>query len=233
MTRPDQQRDLSRALRRSIEEVGREITLARTNLALTERAAARVAGVSPATQRRAETGDSRVQIETLGRVAHGVGLKIWLKAFPVRDPSLRDTGQLRIAEYLGSIAHSSLRVAFELGLGNGRSIDTVAFGPTEIVAYEIERMVADLQDRYRMADAKRAELASQHQRPVRLVVVVEDSRQNRRVLGEHEAFTRTLLPAGSRQVLVALRSGQPLGRDGLLWTRSRRQPGGCSPSRGV
>ncbi len=202
--------------------LGQEVVLARTGLGLTRGAAARLARVSPNTQRRVEEGDPRTTLMTACRVADALGLKVWVRAFPARTPSLRDTGQLRIAEWLRSTAHPSFRVLLELGLGNGRAIDTVLLGATEIVAMEIERLLSDLQAQYRSAAAKRDEVATRHQRPVRLVLVVEDTRRNRAAAREHLALIRAMLPAGSREVLAALRNGQPLGRDGLLWVRPRR-----------
>jgi len=202
--------------------IGHEVTLARTNLALTRYAAARLAGVSPSTQKRVEEGDPSISIDTASRVADAIGLKLWAKAFPIRTPSLRDTGQLRIAAFLRSLASDAFRVTLELGLGNGRSIDITFFGPVEIIAAEIERLLADLQAQYRAAAAKRDELALIHQRPVRLVLVVEDNRRNRAAVRDHAALIGSMLPAGSREVLRALRGGQPLGRDGILWVRPPR-----------
>lgn len=202
--------------------IGREITLARANLGLTIRAAARLAGVSPTTQRRVEDGDPRTQLDTLCRCAVAVGLKLWGKAFPARTPSLRDTGQLRVAEHVRSMCHRALRVVLELAVGNGRSIDTAIFGALEIVAMEIERLVTDFQAQYRSAVAKRDELAALHQRPVRLVLAIEDTRRNRELIREHEALIRSALPAGSREIARALRSGEPINRDGILWVRPNR-----------
>lgn len=202
-------------------DIGREVTLARTNLALTVRAAARVAGVSPETQQRVERGDSKVQVDTLCRVAAAMGLKVWARAFPFSTLSLRDTGQLRIAEVLRAMANAAYRVATEFALGNGRSADEVFFGATEIIHAEIERLLADFQAQYRSAAAKRDELAALHQRPVRLVLVIEDTRRNRAAVREHAALIRSMLPATTRDVLRSLRTGEPLGRDGMLWIRPR------------
>jgi transcriptional regulator with XRE-family HTH domain len=85
--------------------VGREVLLARTNLRVSQRRAARLARVSPGTQRRVEDGDPSVAWDTACRVASAVGLKVWAKAFPAAEPTLRDTGQLRIANYLRELAH--------------------------------------------------------------------------------------------------------------------------------
>jgi transcriptional regulator with XRE-family HTH domain len=200
--------------------IGREALLLRTNLGLTVRTAARLAGVAPSTYQRVEDGDGAVQLDTLCRVAASVGLKVWAKAFPVRHPSLRDTGQLRLAEHIRSLVPASQRVAIELALGNQRSIDLAVFGPLEIIAIEIERIIGDFQAQHRAAAAKRDELAASHRRPVRLVVVLQDTRRNRAAVREHEPLIRSALPAGSRQILLALRTGRPLGRDGLLWLRS-------------
>lgn len=214
-------RDWERMARALAESIGREVVLARTNLGLTRRRAARVAGVSPQTQERIEAGDASVRLDTVCRVAGAVGLKVWAKVFPVSVPSLRDTGQLRIAEILRSAAHIAYRVVIELGMGNGRSADEVFFGPEEIIHTEIERFLADYQAQYRSASAKRDELAAHHHRPVRLVLVVEDTLRNRAVVRQHAALIASALPAGSREVMRAIRTGRPLGRDGMLWIRPR------------
>jgi len=211
--------DPLRMAREASLAIGQEVTLARTNHALTIRAAARLAGVAPATQQRVEAGDPVVGIVTVCRVAAPLGLKVWGKAFPASAPSLRDTGQLRIAQHLRKVASPALRVDLEHGLGNGRAIDAVMLGVDEIIAGEIERLLADLQAQYRVADAKRIELAALHRRPVRLVLVVEDTRRNRAVAREHAGLVRSMLPASSREIMRAIRTGEPLGRDGLVWVR--------------
>lgn len=211
-------RSMSRAMAKSI---GDEVLLARANLGLSRRHASRLARVSPQTQERVERGDPSVALDTACRVAAALGLKLWAKAFPARSPSLRDTGQLRIAEYLRVLAHASYRVTIELGLGNGRSADEVFFGVDEIIDTEIERHLADWQRQYRTAADKRDELAAAHQRAVRLVIAIEDTEHNRAVARGHESLIRAMLPAGSREVMRALRTGRPLGRDGLLWVRPR------------
>ena len=202
-------------------DIGREITLARLNLGLSRRGAALLAGVSRSTYERVEDGDPHISVDTITRVAFALGLKVWAKAFPVRTPSLRDTGQLRIAETLRQLANAAFHVVVEFGLGNGRSADLVLFGALEILHIEIERFLHDFQAQYRAAVAKRDELAGAHERPVRLVLAIEDTRHNRRMFAEHESLIRSTLPAGSREVLHALRTGEALGRDGLVWVRSR------------
>jgi transcriptional regulator with XRE-family HTH domain len=182
------------------------------------------ARVSWSTASRVQLGDSTVGLETLCAVTEAVGLDLVLRVYPGGQPSLRDSGQLVLVELLRTQAHVSWQVAVELGVGAHReAIDLVLIGATAILACEIERMATDFQAQYRRADQKRRVLAAGHQRPVRLVMAVEDTRRNRAALEAHSEFLRSVLPAGSREVLAAVRSGRPLNRDGLLWVRRRRQ----------
>jgi transcriptional regulator with XRE-family HTH domain len=203
-----------------VTRIGHEVVLGRTTLGLTRRAAAGIAGVAPSTYERVERGDASIGIGTACQVADAVGLRLWVRAFPARTPSLRDTGQLHIVEYLRELSHPSLKPAIEVGLGNLRAADLVFFSPTEIIHAEIERLIADFQDQYRRAAAKRDELAAHHARPVRLIMVVEDTQRNRQAVRDHAALINSALPASSRVILRAMRTGEPLGRDGLLWVRA-------------
>jgi transcriptional regulator with XRE-family HTH domain len=203
------------------EGIGREITLARSSHALSMRAAARLARVAPRTQSKVEAGSPTVRVEILCRVASAMGLKVWGRAFPATEPSLRDTGQLWIADSLRRRAHPSLSVAIEHALGNLRSADAVFFGATEIIHVEIERLITDYQAQYRRMAEKRDLLAEEHRRPVRLVLAIEDTARNRSAVRPHTALIATAFSAGSRDVLRALQSGTPLGRDGIVWIRRK------------
>lgn len=183
-------------------------------------AAANRVGVAWRTWARVEAGDPQAGLATLCNIGEGIGLDLVLQAYVGRQPSLRDTGQLELASRIRAQAHVSLKPTLELGVGtHGQSIDLVLFGPTEIWAIEIERMAADFQAQYRRADRKRGLLTDLHQRPVRLVLAVEDTRRNRAALEPHRGLIAEALPAQSRETLRAIRTGQPLGRDGLLWIR--------------
>lgn len=192
---------------------------------MTRQRVADLAGVSWATEVRVELGDPHLGVETMCSVAEAVGLDVVLRVYPGNQPSLRDTGQLSLAEQLVTQAHPVWQPHIELAVGqHGESIDLALFGAEEIVAVEVERMATDYQNQFRRADRKREILAAQHRRPVRLVLVVDDTRRNREALAPHLAFIRTHLPAGSREVLGSLRRGRQLGRDGLLWLRRARRP---------
>ncbi len=183
------------------------------------------ANVAPDTVRRVETGDPGVQLDTLCAVGTAVGVDVVVRGYRGRSPTLRDTGQLRLAEMLCGIASDAWHPRLEIRAGDhGEAADVRFFGPVEILDVEIERLLLDFQAQYRRNKLNCDWLAGQHQRPVRLVLVVEDTARNRAVVAQHADFVRAVLPAGSRDVLRALRSGEPLGKDGLLWLRRREPP---------
>ena len=187
--------------------------------------ASRRAGVSPDTQRRVEDGDPGISMKTLCAVGDAVGLDIVVRTYRGRGISLRDGGQLAVAEIVCGLAHPSLSPQLEVKAGDhSEACDVGFFGPIEIIATEIDRLMTDFQAQYRRNATKREWLAAQHHRPIRLLMVVEDTDRNRAALAQHADFIRTALPAGSREVLKALRTGEPLGRDGLLWIRRRKPP---------
>ncbi len=225
---PSADRSAPRALglqraRAQAEAIGQEIRLARIERGLRRSAASRRAGISADTQRRVELGDPSATMATLCVVAQAVGIDVVLRGYPGRGPSLRDTGQLGIAELIRAVAHPSWNVALEVPAGErGEAIDLVLFGSREIVAVEIDRMLVDFQAQYRRNVRKRDHLAGRHQRPVRLVMLIEDTRRNRAVHAAHATLLTSVLPAVSREVLQAVRTGRPLGRDGLAWIRRRR-----------
>lgn len=213
-----------RALRQA-EAFGVEVAMARARSRASLRTIGRRAGVSADAVRRVEIGDPAVQLDTLCAVGEAVGLDVVLKGYPASTGGLRDGGQLAIARVLSATAHSSWSAQLEVPAGDhGEAVDVGFFGVSEILAIEIDRWVPDFQDTHRRNARKREFLAGLHQRPVRLVMVVHDTTRNRRALEPHLDVIRSALPAGSREVLASLRSGQPLGRDGLLWIRPYRPP---------
>jgi transcriptional regulator with XRE-family HTH domain len=216
------------ARRRAIKQAERfasEVRMARADRGLTLKQVGRRAAVSPDTARRVENGDPGAELDTLCAVGAAVGLDVVLQAYPSNPPSLRDSGQLVLAQYLCSIAHPSWKPELEMRAGDhGEAIDLGFFGAREIIDVEIDRLILDWQKQHRRNNLKRDYLAARHQRPVRLVLAIEDTVRNRSALAPHLPFIRTVLPAGTREVRRALRTGEPLGRDGLIWIRRSRIP---------
>ena len=199
-----------------------EVRLGRAMLGMTRQQAAVRARVSWSTVARAERGSPGLALDTMCAVAAAVGLDLVVRLYPGQGPSLRDSGQLAVAEQLVAQLDGRWRPTLELSVGpHGEAIDLVLFGTDEILAVEIERALVDFQAQYRRADSKRQILAATHRRPVRLIIAVEDTRRNRAAVAPHAGFIGSGLPAGSRRILRAFRSGGALSGDGLLWWRRR------------
>jgi transcriptional regulator with XRE-family HTH domain len=204
-----------------------ELRTAQARLRISDRELARRAEVSRSTVERIKGGDPSVQVETLAAVLGAAGLDLVLQAYEGSTLSLRDTGQLEIAEAIRQAAGPAWHPVTEVAAGPyGRSADLVLYAAEEIIHIEIERGAADFQAQERSAKRKREALAAGESRPVRLVLVIEDTRANRAAMEPHAALVRSRYPAGSREILAALRSGRPLGRDGVLWVRRRTKKAG-------
>lgn len=207
------------------DSIGGEIKIGRGEHGLTRAHAARRAGVSPDTQRRVEEGDPGVSLATLCAVGEAAGLEVVVRGYRGRGHSLRDTGQMTIVELVCALAHPSWQADLEVRAGDhGEACDIGFYGPMEIINAEVERMILDFQAMHRRNARKRAYLAARHQRPVRLVIILEDTQRNRTAMALHASLISTAYPAASREVLHALRTGEPLRRDGLLWIRRRKPP---------
>jgi len=214
-----------RRIRDQAQRFGREVAIARAEHGMSRREVSRRSGVSADTVGRIEAGDPALQVDTLCAVCEAVGLDLVVNLYRGRQPSLRDAGQLRVAQILVGLAHPSLEARLEMTAGeHGEAADVVLFGASEILDAEIDRLILDFQGQYRRNVRKRDWIAAHHQRPVRLVMVLEDAPRNRAAVAPHSSFIRSVLPAGSREILEALRTGRPLGRDGLLWIRRRDPP---------
>jgi transcriptional regulator with XRE-family HTH domain len=203
-------------------KIGTDIGTSRAELGLRVEQVAERAQVAPSTVLRVIGGDAGVHLDTLCAVARAVGLNLGVKAYPGLQPRLRDTGQLRMAETLIRQAHRSWRPSLELVVGDpyGRAADLVFFGPDEIIHAELERHIVDFQAQLRAASVKRQSLQQHHHRPVRLILIIEDTPRNRSVVAAQHRVVSTALAATSRDIFRSVRSGSPLAQDGLLWIRS-------------
>lgn len=185
--------------------------------------AARRAGMNRWTWTQIERGVPAASLRTLCSAADVVGLDLVLRMYPGRGTTLRDRGQLYLAERLCGLGHPSMSHELEVRAGDhGEAIDLVFWGPREILAVEIVRRVVDFQAQYRSMTLKRDWLARHHARPVRLILALEEARPNRQALIGHSQLIRSTMPGGTRQLIAALTTGRELGADALVWLRRRR-----------
>jgi hypothetical protein len=213
-----------RLAERMAAQVGADIETSRAALAASIADVALRAGVAPSTVNRVLIGDAGVHLDTICAVGAAVGLRISVKTYPAEQPSLRDSGQLRVAEYLIGQAHPSLTPALEPPSVMHSGVRLISSSSARRKSSTTKLSVGCLTSSPRTgaANLKRESLQAQHSRPVRLVLAIEDTQRNRALVAPHQQTIQTALPATSSEILRALRTGIPLGRDGLLWVRPWR-----------
>jgi transcriptional regulator with XRE-family HTH domain len=219
--------DLARQrVRELLTYFGRELRIARVTAGLTQEQVARRAGLTQEYVSAVERAAAAPAWEAACRLATAVGTDLSLRLFPTGSVSLRDSGQLALAEVLVSEADRSWRARMEVSVGNGRAHDLVLDRPEEVAAIEIERLFADMQGQTRQGQIKRDALAQHESRPVRLIIAVPDTRAMRQLVREHADYLHRIFPVASRAIWRAIRQGTPIGGDGILFIphpRKRRE----------
>jgi hypothetical protein len=177
----------------------------------------------------AERGLTVPSLDVIRRLAAATGHDLVVRMYPADGVRLRDSGQLQVAETIRAAASPAWRVQLEVPVGaapDRRAADMVLDGPAGLVAIEVERALLDFQAQLRAAQLKRAAMAERLGRSIYLVIAVPDTRRNRAALLSHQSLVAGAMSVPSKQLWACLRSGTPLGGDGLLWVRqSTRGPG--------
>jgi transcriptional regulator with XRE-family HTH domain len=208
------------ALRQQMQRLGTEARTARPALGWTQAAAARRARFSQASVSRLEAGDTTLSISIIARTFGALGMKLVLSSYPADGVSLRDSGQLVLAKAIGAMAHPSWRTLLEAPTGEGRqAADVLLLGRTAGIHIELESALVDFQAQLRRCELKRTALQARHEMRIAFVLAVRDTARNRAGVQPHLLVIRQALPAGSREVMCAIRGGASLQRDGLLWIR--------------
>jgi transcriptional regulator with XRE-family HTH domain len=190
---------------------------------LTQRQLARLAGVSQAEVSKAERATVDISLEARCRLAAACGHELGWRLYPVATVRLRDSGQMAMAQAIVGAAHRTWRPRLEVPVapGDPRAADLVLTGPMEIIQIEIERALVDFQAQLRSAQLKRELLVAQDHRPIRLVIAVPATANNRERLAPFSEVIDRTMPAMSRTIWRAIRSGEQLGADGILFVRTR------------
>ncbi len=210
---------------------GSELQQARAAAGLTQMQLARLAGVSQSVVSRAERATRRIDWSTACALASATGHELSLRLFPVDGVALRDSGQVHAVQAIVAEAHPSWQATIEQPI-NGRdrrAADLVLRGPTETIHIEVERALVDLQAQLRAAQLKRAALVERFGHQVRLVLAIPGTRRARHSVHDLLPIAGAAMPATSRSIWAAIRSGSPLGADGFLflaphqgWPMARR-----------
>lgn len=192
---------------------------------LTEARLAQLAGLSQSEVSRAERGAGDHSLEARCRLAAACGHELGWRLYPVATVRLRDSGQLTIAQAIVSAASAQWTPHLEAPVapGDRRAADLLLTSAAEIVHVEVERALVDLQAQLRSAQLKREAFVARADRPVRLVLALPDTRAIRARLDPFGELISRGLPLSSRSIWAALRSGEPLGGDGILFVRAPRR----------
>jgi len=210
--------DVSRIAR----EFAEEFRLAASTSGLTQRQIALRAHVDQSLVSRIQRGLVVPNLELAERLSVAAGHRLSIKVLPAQGPRLRDTGQMHLAAAIRAQAHPRWKVLLEVPVAPApdlRAADLVLMQAKHAIQVEIERWLRDFQAQLRRAQLKRLALGERLERPVRLVLAVLDSQSSRSVLAQHAAIVQAALPMSPRRTWAAIRSGEALANDGLLFVR--------------
>jgi transcriptional regulator with XRE-family HTH domain len=198
-----------------LQEIGREVRVARLTAGKTQRGVASSVGTSIARISRIERGlVSAISVRQLGRVAASVGLKLYIRAFPAMR-RLLDQPQIDLLTALRERASPAWRWRVEVPIpiaGDLRAADAVATIPGCSVLVELWTRLADWQAQSRAALLKQRDLGAQ-----RLLIVLKATHANREAVRQAGSAARASLPLGSREILRALADGRDPGDNGILF----------------
>lgn len=216
-------------------EFGAEVKHRRIELGLAQREVADAAHVDRGSYSRIERGTWRaLTFVTAARIAAVLGLDLSVKIDPA-GPSIRDAGQTRrMATVLRSI-QTPLRYRVEAPLPareggfEQRACDCVIYGYGERTGVEFETVLHDVQAQRRRHALKLRGDAVDH-----FLLVIANTRANRRVLDASAEHFRELPRLRTATVLATLRAGRhpPTGHILLPTPRSSKQAAAASTIRG-
>jgi len=201
--------------RRLIATCGTDLRETRMGLGMSQRAAARAAGISASKLGRIERREVRdPSLAAICRVARVLGQTASLRLFPAGSP-VRDAGQIAVLGRLQALLGPGLRLPREVVLpiaGDLRAWDRMITGADGIAFTDAETRIGDAQ-----ALARRLEVKLRDDPRSRvLILVVARTAHNATVLREHREAFRALLPLDGAAIARSLRAGRIPTASGLI-----------------
>lgn len=206
-----------RRTRDALRRLGREHREARTAAGLSLRTCAGASGASYPQLLRFERGDiERLNVPDIGAWFAVLGFDIAIRPYPAGDP-IRDRAQLALLDRLRTRLHPSLRYRTEVPLpieGDLRAWDA------EIRGHEPRQWRARIEAETRVADGQALErklaLKLRDDPGGHLILLVADTRANRRALATLGPGLREMFPAKPREILRALVAGHEPPGSGIV-----------------
>jgi transcriptional regulator with XRE-family HTH domain len=197
-----------------LASIGDELREARLAAGLSQQQVADQVGLSHAEISRIELAQTeRVPYVTLAVVGAALGLDVSLRAFPNGEP-IRDVGQLQLlgrlraglAGGLGWRTEAPIRVP-----GDQRAWDAEISAPGWRAVVDAETRLRDVQ-----AVSRRVVLKARDDQADVVILLVSDTRHNRRVLRLAAADLAAIFPVPGRSILSALRAGTRPSGSGIV-----------------
>ena len=163
-----------------------------------------------------------LDVVTCARICAVVGLDLSLRAFPGGDP-LRDAGHVRLFSLIRDRMGPGLAVRTEVPIGDGRdqrAWDATIDDRRAVAAIELESRLTDAQ-----ALARRIGLKCRDGGIDRVILVLNDTKANRRAVAAAREMLRTLFPLDAAEVLHELAGGRVPRAGGIVFVRAPRDRG--------
>jgi transcriptional regulator with XRE-family HTH domain len=207
------------ALRRTgrhMLELGDALLEQRLALGLSQAHVAAATHISRVRYGRVERAQLPATIRELDAIAAVLGLELSVRLYPA-GPAVRDAGQSsRLAAFLSHVK-APLRYRVEVGLPRQegrpepRAWDAMLFGGGERTAIELEMRVRDAQAMRRRHELKRRDDPAES-----FLLLIADTRHNRRVIAELGAMFEDLPRLRPSDVYRAVQAGRHPGTGLLL-----------------
>jgi transcriptional regulator with XRE-family HTH domain len=195
-------------------EIGREIRESRTVAGVSLLTAGAAVGMSHSQLGRIERAElTNVTVDQLCRACAAVGFKLVVRAFPDGDP-VRDSAQLALIGRFRDRLPAGTSVTAEAPLpaaGDRRAWDLLLGLDPVPTAVEAESRLRDVQ-----AVQRRIALKQRDGGIERVILLVNDTAFNRRVLALHREDLRVAFPLSGRDVLAAVVNGRSPAANGLV-----------------
>jgi len=195
-------------------EVGRELRLARVSAGLRQIDVAKAIGTSKSRICRVEHGRiARLSVASISMHAAAVGLRPWLKLYPLAG-RLLDKPQLQLLGRFRGRLHGSWTWETEVPMpipGDLRSGDCRISIKGCAILVEAHSRFSDYQAQTARARRKKRDLEAD-----RLIMLISATHANRAALSEARTIADGSFPLGTRQTMAALGAGRDPGADAIV-----------------
>jgi transcriptional regulator with XRE-family HTH domain len=200
--------------REALATIGREIRLARRQHSLSQQAVGAAAHCSRSMVSRVERGRvPELSLADAAAMLAAVGLDLVARVVPGGDP-IRDAGHAALLARFRARLHAALRWATEVPLpipGDRRAWDAFVSGNGLRLGVEAEMRPNDLQ-----ALERRLALKQRDGGADRVVLLLADTKDNRRFVRVHADALRAHFPLPGSRAMALLAAGSPLPADALV-----------------